>query len=399
MKPSDQPDLIHANFIFVDGVGLSDPNMSTRIQLNKINVLQDFINDCDAYRKTPQENIILLPTGDGMCLGFLQGVDLPLKLAIQLNEKLAAYNKGKFPQEMINVRIGLHTGNFFTFTGLKGDKHFWGPGIIIAKRIMDLGSEGHILLSSTLAETLMELSDEYRQIIKPIRDYSIKHNITMLIYSAYGKNFGNPISPKKDSYQKSKMREEIIKRQNSTLYPSIRVDLTLKDDNSMLVQHKRTYEIMNLIEEPIKFVLHGIATDVEKATLDDLHLKVYDNTQTLMKISSINLDKPFTKEFSTVFAKPVLKGEKNRSFTLEYEVEEPERYYENTFSIGCKKLIFSFTHGADSKINTPTLYNLNLETNRKTKTETKPIIEKSGKITLTWEITDVVKGQTFRIEW
>ena len=44
-----------------------------------------------------------MPTGDGMCIAFLQGIELPLKLAIELQEKLDQYNKGKITdKEFIN---------------------------------------------------------------------------------------------------------------------------------------------------------------------------------------------------------------------------------------------------------------------------------------------------------
>ena len=66
------------------------------------------------------------------------------------------------------------------------NKNIW-PGIIIARRIMDFGNDGHILLSSRVAEDLRELSDEYKKIIKPLHDYTIKHGQRILIYSAYGR--------------------------------------------------------------------------------------------------------------------------------------------------------------------------------------------------------------------
>ena len=80
--------LIHANFFFVDIVGLSDPTMSTTTQVKKITVLNDCMKECDAYKNTPKDSILTLPTGDGMCLGFKQGPELPLLLASQLHEKL-----------------------------------------------------------------------------------------------------------------------------------------------------------------------------------------------------------------------------------------------------------------------------------------------------------------------
>jgi hypothetical protein len=56
-------------------------------------------------------------------------------------------------------------------------------------------------------------------------------------------------------------------------------------------------------------VLHGMATDISK-TFQELNIKVYENENQLLKISSISVDKPFQKEFTTVLNKPVIKGEK-----------------------------------------------------------------------------------------
>jgi len=105
--------LIHANFFFVDIVGLSDPTMSTKTQIKKIETLNKSIADCDIFKSTPEELLLVLPTGDGMALGFLQGPELPLQLAIQLQKKIAEYNKAKIPSEIVQVRIGLHSGNVF----------------------------------------------------------------------------------------------------------------------------------------------------------------------------------------------------------------------------------------------------------------------------------------------
>jgi hypothetical protein len=238
-----------------------------------------------------------------MCIAFLQGIDLPLRLALDVHNSLDAYNQGKIPTEIIKVRIGLHRGDCFEFSNMEGNKSIWGPGIILAKRIMDLGEDGHILLSSPYAESLLELFDEYRKIVKPVRDYILKHDITMMVYSAYGKDFGNPTPPQKYDLQKSKMKEEVLKRQNTTLYPKIAVSLIVQDPKTMLVKHKRTYSVANISDEPIKYVLHGIGTDVPKNSINDLNLRVYDDKNNDMKISSINLDRPYTKEFSTVFEK------------------------------------------------------------------------------------------------
>ena len=158
-------DLIHGHFFFVDIVGLSDPSTSTKTQKKKIQVLTESIQETEIFQSVSREQMLILPTGDGMCIAFLQGVHLPLILAIQLHQKLAEYNKGKIPTEIIKVRIGLNSGNCFVVKSITGEIAPWGPGIILARRVMDLGNDGHILLTPRLAEDLRELSDEFRKSI------------------------------------------------------------------------------------------------------------------------------------------------------------------------------------------------------------------------------------------
>lgn len=390
--------LIHAHFFFVDVVGLSDPIMSTKTQMKKIEVLNKSILECEAYKLTPADSMLVLPSGDGMAIGFLQGPELPLKLAIELQQRLSKYNKSKIPSEIIRVRIGLNSGNVFIVNDIKNNKNIWGPGIILARRVMDFGDDGHILLTPKMAEDLRELSDEYRTIIKPVHDFAIKHNQTMLLYSAYGKGFGNQKPPTKGATLRSKMGEEILKRQKTTLYPFIEVFLTIKDPKTMLVHHRRTYEIKNISDEPIYTVLHGLATDVEKISLNDLKVRVYDEHNRELKISSISVDEPTQKEFTTNFNNPILKNEEGRYYALEYEVEEPERYFENAFLIDCGKFVLKVKY-TDKSIK-PAIYEINQETEEKKISKIRPVtrIDDDGYV-LRWAKNSITKGQTFRLEW
>ncbi|MGI0073567.1 MAG: hypothetical protein ACREA3_07130 [Nitrosotalea sp.] len=391
--------LIHANFFFVDIVGLSDPAMSTKTQIKKIEALNRNIAECQAYKEATEDSLLILPTGDGMAIGFLQGPELPLRLAIELQKKLSEYNKAKIPSEIIQVRVGLHSGNVFVVNDIQGNKNIWGPGLIISRRVMDFGDENHILLSNALAESLLELSDEYLKIIKPVHDFVLKHGKTMLVYSAYGEGFGNPKHPTKGAALASKM-EEFIKRSKTTLYPFVEVDLTIKDPKIMLVHYKRTYEIKNMSNDPIYNVLHGVATDVTKSSINDLHVKVYDENNRNMKISSVSVDEPYQKEFTTLFNKPVLRDEPERYYIMEYQVEEPNRYFENAFLINCEKLVLKMEYPTNDSIKEPELYEINQETEEKKRSNIQGVIRESGNTNIIrWQIEEIAKGQTFRIEW
>jgi hypothetical protein len=392
--------LIHANFFFVDIVGLSDTAMSTKTQIKKIEVLNQCISECHAFKSVPIETILLLPTGDGCCIGFLQGPELPLMLAVELHQKLAVYNKAKIPSETVRIRIGLHSGNCFIVNDLLGNKNTWGPGIIYARRVMDFGDDAHIMMSPTMAEGLRTLSDEYRQIIHPVHDVILKHGYTMLLYSVYGEGFGNRKHPEKGASIRSKYGEETIRLQKTTLYPSLCVDLNLMDPKKMRVQHKRTYQVANISNEPIKNVLHGIAMDVNIDNFNDLNIQVFDEKDRECKITSINVDKPDCKEFTTEFSEPITKGDSGKGYTLVYEVEEPERYFENAFLIDCQKYNMSFKYPINAGIKRPELIEISQEDDEQTKSKvTSKIDQTNSHETVNWEITDIIKGKTFRIEW
>ena len=191
-------EVLNVNFFFIDIVGLSDPSLSVRKQIAKIETLNKMITSCDIFSKGTSEKRIILPTGDGMAIGFPMNPELPLKLSMQLHQKLRNYNQNKKSNEdSINVRIGISSGPVFIVSDIKGNQNVWGPGIIVARRVMDLGDSMHILLADPLAGQLIGLKDEYRMNIRPITNYEIKHGQKITLYSAYSQDFGNPNLPSK----------------------------------------------------------------------------------------------------------------------------------------------------------------------------------------------------------
>jgi len=391
--------LIYAHFFYTDIIGLSDPNVSVKKQMKKIEVLNSLISSCEVFKNTDRNSMLVLSTGDGMFIGFLQGPELPLKLAIELHKKLNLYNKGKSPEETLRIRIGMNDGPVYVVNDILGNQNIWGPGIILARRVMDIGDDGHILLTPRMAETLRELSDEYKVLIKPLHDYYVKHGQKLLLYSVYGSGIGNPKMPARNLYQRSQIKTEIMKRKITTIYNSIKVTLKIIDAESLLTHHKRVYTVENVSEEPIHAVLHGIATDVPKS-FAELNIRTSDELGKELKITSINLDKPYQKEFTTAFNTPIYKGEKNRSYTLEYDVEEPERYFENYFSVNCKKFTTSLVYPTDTGFR-PVVYDVNVENERKTKCKTQPTVKEveDGLVKAIWTKTNVLESQAFRLEW
>ena len=80
--------LVHASFFFIDIVGLSSPDMSTNTQTQKIKVLNKTISECKVFQNIPKDQKLVLPTGDGMAIGFLTGLEHPLNLAREVHEMI-----------------------------------------------------------------------------------------------------------------------------------------------------------------------------------------------------------------------------------------------------------------------------------------------------------------------
>jgi len=192
-------DFIYAAFFFIDIVGLSNPILSTATQRTKIKKLNSMIGDCKTFHQTPKNDLFVLPTGDGMLIGFKDGLEQPISLSIELHEQLKNYNQQVSDTEKITIRIGCNIGHIFFVKDVFDNVNLWGPGAILARRVMDMGNEGHILLPSNMADDLFEISDEYKNIIHPIHNFKIKHNEELLVYSVYGQDFGNKILPKKSN--------------------------------------------------------------------------------------------------------------------------------------------------------------------------------------------------------
>jgi KaiC/GvpD/RAD55 family RecA-like ATPase len=190
-------DAVNLHFFFIDIVGLSDPSLSVKRQMEKIAVLNNLVRSCQAFKGVGKDKRIVLPTGDGMAIGYLLNAELPLQLSIQLHKLLKSHNESRKAEERLGVRIGISSGNVFVHNDINENQNVWGPGIILARRVMDFGDDLHILVEGNMAKGLMDLKDEYRIYLNELCDCTIKHGQIIKIFSAYSTDFGNREMPTK----------------------------------------------------------------------------------------------------------------------------------------------------------------------------------------------------------
>ena len=119
-----------------------------------------------------------------------------------------------------------------------------------------------------------------------------------------------------------------------------------------------------------------------------------------MTIASISLNQLTSKEFTTQFNKPIIKGEQGRKYSLVYEVEEPDRYFENAFLIDVGKFSLSLKYTQNGLKCNPVFYLINQETEQKTKLKQQPNISRIGnKNVIKFYREENFKGDTIRFEW
>jgi hypothetical protein len=347
-------DLIYASFFFIDIVGLSNPILSTETQRTKVKVLNELIGKCETLVKSSRDDLLVLPTGDGMLIGFKNGVEQPVKLSIEFHKKLADYNKDATNLEKIETRIGCHVGHVFVVNDILGNVNLWGPGAILARRVMDMGDANHILLSNEIVEDLLEISQDYKKIIHLLHNFGIKHGDNLLIYSAYGENFGNSSIPN----EKIKIKTKVLDDEKKFTCEKIVFDIILKDSLGM-ARFERTYNFSNKTTEPIYEIVANVTT-TSKEELTEMNLKVYDEDNKELEISRILAPTAYSKKIIIKLSKPVFNGDSERTLKIVYDAKLTKNYFENIFTTDTQVFELNFKHYANLKF-TPKLYYIDSE--------------------------------------
>jgi len=384
-------DLIYAAFFFVDIVGLSNPILSTETQRTKIKVLNETIYDCKTFLDSSKDNLLMLPTGDGMLIGFKNGLEEPLKLAIEFHEKLANYNKKATSAEQIETRIGCNIGHVFVVKDVYENINLWGPGAILARRIMDMGDSNHILLSSEIVNDLMEISQDYEKILHPLQNFGIKHDGDLLAYSAFGDGFGNSTMPE----EKIKINLKVSDAEKNSKCEKMIFNILLKDQHASF---ERYYHFSNNSSEPIYEVIIGIVTNSEEE-FSLVNLKIFDEKNKELEISQILYSTPYSKKVIVKLEKPIFHGDSGRILKMVYDAKLSKNTFENFFLIDTSNFELNLIYYSNVDI-TPKLYYIDNELGTKNIIPQLSKTSKGMSTTIQWEKTQGINiKDMIRLDW
>ena len=92
--------------------------------------------------------------------------------------------------------MGIHSGPVSGVVDVNERTNLAGAGINMAKRVMDCGDAGHILLSKHVAEDLEEY-EKWRPLLHDLGTCEVKHGMQVSIVNLWSDDVGNPQLPQK----------------------------------------------------------------------------------------------------------------------------------------------------------------------------------------------------------
>jgi class 3 adenylate cyclase len=184
-----------ASILFLDLVGYSKLKRDDD-QREAIELLNRLVLNALSATGCRLDDVVCLPTGDGMGLCFSSVTDGPLMVAEEVQVALAEENK-KRKRQKIQVRMGIHCGNVLRVTDMKGSYNLAGAAINIAQRAMNCGDDGHIFCTREAYREFIKMKD-YKRVLKPIqRPFTVKHGVRLKLYNYVrpDRGVGNPTVP------------------------------------------------------------------------------------------------------------------------------------------------------------------------------------------------------------
>src|SRR6266568_5567263 len=124
-----------------------------------------------------------------MALVFYTSPEAPAQCAVEISRAVKEHPR-------LQLRMGIHSGPVSGVADVNERANLAGAGINMAKRVMDCGDAGHILLSKHVAEDLEEY-EQWRPLLHDLCSCEVKHGVRVSVVNLYDGQFGNATLPRK----------------------------------------------------------------------------------------------------------------------------------------------------------------------------------------------------------
>jgi TolB-like protein/class 3 adenylate cyclase/Tfp pilus assembly protein PilF len=214
---SDLP-LQIAHLLLIDVVGYSKLLVNEQIEL--LQELNHIVRGTECFRAAETSGkLIRVPTGDGMALLFFRSPEEPVRCALEVSRALQDHSR-------IQVRMGVHSGPVNRVIDVTDKTNFAGAGINVARRVLDCGDAGHILLSKHVAEDLAEYR-HWEPYLRDLGECEVKHGLRLHLFNLYKDNLGNPQVPEKLKWRRWKQDSAPVHSGSQLRYPKILLTVAL----------------------------------------------------------------------------------------------------------------------------------------------------------------------------
>ena len=177
-----------AHILFIDTVGYS--KLSINDQHAAVEELNRIVRASEQFQGAEAANrLIRIPTGDGMVLVFYTNPEAPVQCAVEISRALREHPR-------LQLRMGIHSGPVSGVVDVNERANLTGAGINMAKRVMDCGDAGHILVSKHVAEDLEEY-EQWRPLLHDLGSCEVKHGMQVAIVNLWSDDVGHRQLPQK----------------------------------------------------------------------------------------------------------------------------------------------------------------------------------------------------------
>src|SRR6188472_3607117 len=187
-----------AHVLFIDIIGYS--KLSINDQHATVEKLNGIVRASEQFQDAEAASRLLkIPTGDGMALVFYTSPEAPVQCAVEISRSLKEHPH-------LQLRMGIHSGPVGGMVDVNEGANLAGAGLNIARRVMDCGDAGHILLSKHVAEDL-EGYQKWRPLLHDLGSCEVKHGVRVSVVNLYDDQLGNAKLPRRfETVQKRRRR-------------------------------------------------------------------------------------------------------------------------------------------------------------------------------------------------
>lgn len=173
-----------ATVLFFDVVGYTKQSVARQLELKaQFNTLiSGLIGHVDENQR------IILDTGDGAAIGFLQHPEDALDVALKFRTAVTVNGHRNYPD--LKVRAGIHLGPVNVMKDMNGQLNMVGDGINDAQRIMSFAGVDEIYISRAYFDVISRLTPDSAGLFKYQGTQKDKHGRDHQVYQVLGDGKG-----------------------------------------------------------------------------------------------------------------------------------------------------------------------------------------------------------------